>query len=103
MSTKLNLVSIILTDLTRNLLRVLLFLTVLISAIAVILSSHHNRQLLIQKERALQDRDRLDVEWRNLILEQGALTEHNRIESLVKQKLDMYRPGSDEEVVVRVK
>jgi cell division protein FtsL len=59
--------------------------------------------LLIEKERALQERDRLDVEWRNLILEQGALTEHNRIESLVKEKLDMYRPGPDEEVVVQVK
>lgn len=103
MTSNFNLVSIILSDLTRNFLRVLLFLAVLLSAISVILSSHHNRQLLIEKERALQERDRLDVEWRNLILEQGALTEHNRIESLVKEKLDMYRPGPDEEVVVQVK
>ena len=103
MTSNFNLVSIILSDLTRNFLRVLLFLAVLFSAISVILSSHHNRQLLIEKERALQERDRLDVEWRNLILEQGALTEHNRIESLVKEKLDMYRPGPDEEVVVQVK
>lgn len=103
MTNNFNLVTIILTDITRNLLRVLLFTAVLISALAVILSAHHNRQLLIEKERALQERDRLDVEWRNLILEQGALTEHNRIESLVMEQLDMYRPGPEEEVVVRVK
>lgn len=103
MTNNFNLVTIILTDITRNLLRVLLFIAVLISALAVILSSHHNRQLLIEKERALQERDRLDVEWRNLILEQGALTEHNRIESLVKDQLNMYRPGPEEEIVVRVK
>ncbi len=103
MTNNFNLVTIILTDITRNLLRVLLFTAVLISAIAVILSSHSNRQLLIEKEKALQERDRLDVEWRNLILEQGALTEHNRIESLVKEQLDMYRPNPEEEVVVRVK
>lgn len=103
MTSNFNLVTIILSDLTRNFLRVMLFLMVLGTAIAVIMSSHHNRQLLIEKERALQERDRLDVEWRNLILEQGALTEHNRIESKVKEKLSMYRPGPDEEVVVRVK
>lgn len=103
MTSNFSLVSIMLSDLTRNSLRVLLFLMVLLSAIAVIMSSHHNRQLLIEKEQALQERDRLDVQWRNLILEQGALTEHNRIESLVKEKLSMYRPGPGEEVVVRVK
>lgn len=103
MTNNFNLATIILTDITRNLLRVLLFIAVLISALAVILSSHHNRQLLIEKEKALQERDRLDVEWRNLILEQGALTEHNRIESLVKDQLNMYRPGPEEEIVVRVK
>ena len=103
MTSSFKLLSIIVSDITRNLLRVLLFLLVVASAIAVILSSHHNRQLMIKKEKALQERDRLDVEWRNLILEQGALTEHNRIESLVEKKLNMYRPGPDEEVVVRVK
>lgn len=103
MTNNFNLVTIILTDLTRNFLRVLLFIAVLGSAVAVILSSHHNRQLLMEKERALQERDRLDIEWRNLILEQGALSEHNRIESLVKKQLQMYRPGPDEEIVVRVR
>lgn len=97
------LVTLILTDMTRHPLRVLLFLAVIASAIAVILSTHHNRQMIISLEKTMQERDRLDVEWRNLILEQGALTEHNRIEALVKENLDMYRPSPEEEVVVRVK
>ncbi len=97
------LVTIILTDMTRNLFRVLLVIAVLGSAIAVILSTHHNRQMLIQMESAMQERDSLDVEWRNLVLEQGALSEHNRIESIVKKQLDMYRPSPEDEVVVRVK
>lgn len=97
------LVTIILTDLTRHLLRVLLFLAVVASAIAVILSSHHNRQMHIALEKTMVERDELDVEWRNLVLEQGALSEHNRVESLVKKNLGMYRPSPEEEVVVRVK
>jgi cell division protein FtsL len=31
------------------------------------------------------------------------LTEHNRIETMVKKQLDMHRPGPDEEIVVRIK
>ncbi|MBE1300080.1 MAG: cell division protein FtsL [Alteromonadaceae bacterium] len=97
------LVTIILTDLTRHLFRVLLFIAVLGSAVAVILSTHHNRQMIIEMENTMQERDALDVEWRNLVLEQGALSEHNRIESIVKKQLGMYRPSPEEEVVVRVK
>ena len=70
---------------------------------AVILSSHHNRQQVIALEDLMQEKDELDVEWRNLVLEQRALTEHNRIETLVEKQLDMYRPTADDEVVVRLK
>ena len=101
--TNFNLLLILVSDLARNKLRVLLYLVVLSSAISVILSSHHNRQQNIALEELMREKDDLDVEWRNLVLEQRALTEHNRIESLVKNKLEMHRPKADEEVVVKVK
>ena len=101
--TNFNLASLIVAELARHPLRVLLFLGVLASAAAVILSSHHNRQMAISLEALMQEKDQLDVEWRHLILEQSALTEHNRIENLVKQQLGMHRPSPDEEVVVRLK
>ena len=102
-TTNLSLVRIIILDVWRHPLRILLFLAVLGSAVAVVLSTHHNRQLLIEKEKLMAERDALDVEWRNLVLEQSALTEHNRIAAKVQKQLGMYRPASDEEVVVRVK
>ncbi|WP_268406349.1 cell division protein FtsL [Alteromonas sp. a30] len=101
--TNFNLVRIIATDVARHPVRVLLFLVVLASAIGVILATHHNRQLSIEKEQLMAERDRLDVEWRNLVLEQSALTEHTRIESRVQKQLGMYRPTPVEEVVVRLK
>lgn len=101
--TNFNLLSFIVADLARQPLRVLLFLAVLISAIAVILSAHHNRQMSIAVEKLMQQQDHLDVEWRHLVLEQSALTEHNRIETLVEKQLDMHRPEPEEEVVVRIK
>ncbi len=102
-TTNFSLLLILVTDLTRNKLRVLLYLMVMVSAMAVILSSHNNREQLIAMEALMQERDELDVEWRNLVLEQRALTEHNRIESLVKKQLNMHRPNAKEEVVVRLK
>ncbi|MCW8091634.1 cell division protein FtsL [Alteromonas sp. ASW11-130] len=100
-STNFNLLLIIISDLTRNKLRVLLYLMVLVSAFAVILSTHNNRQQIIALEKHMQEKDALDVQWRNLVLEQRALTEHNRIEALVEKHLNMRRPTVDEEVVVR--
>ena len=102
-STNFKLLLIIVSDLTRNKLRVLLYLAVLLSGMAVILGSHQNRQQVIALEDLMQQKDELDVEWRNLVLEQRALTEHNRIETLVEKQLDMYRPTADDEVVVRLK
>lgn len=101
--TNFNLLLILVTDLTRHKLRVLLFILVIGSAIAVIMSSHQNRQQTIALEQLMREKDNLDVEWRNLVLEQRALTEHNRIEAMVEKQLDMYRPGVNDEVVVRVK
>ncbi len=97
-----NLVDILLTDLTRNFVRVLLFLAVMVSAFGVVLSAQYNRQLSIQVEALMQEQDRLDVEWRHLVLEQSALTEHNRIETLVNKKLNMKRPDVDSEIVVKI-
>lgn len=101
--TNFNLVAIIFSELARHPIRVLLFLMVLISAFAVILSAHHNRQMSIELEALMQQQDQLDIEWRHLILEQGALTDHNRIELAMKRQLDMRRPSPEEEVVVRLK
>ena len=102
-NTNFNLFSFVAADLSRHPVRVLLFLALLVSAGLVILSAHHNRQMSITIERLMQQKDQLDVEWRNLVLEQSALTEHNRIEALVKSQLNMHRPLPSEEVVVRIK
>lgn len=102
-TTNFNLVALILNDLTRNPLRVLLYLCVLVSALAVILSAHLNRQMAINYEQLMQQKDQLDIEWRHLVLEQTALTEHNRIDQAVAQKLAMRRPSPEQEKVVRLK
>lgn len=78
-----------------------LLVLVLMSALGVVLITHHSRQLIAQQEQLLIERDQLDIEWRNQILEENSLAEHSRIERLAEKELEMKRPSRDSEVVVQ--
>ena len=101
--TNFNLLGIIMSDLSRHLFLIILFFAVIASALAVINSTHQNRQLVMEHERLIQEKDALDIQWRHLIIEQSALTEHNRIERAVQDKLNMRRPSREDEILLRVK
>ncbi|MHC6224151.1 cell division protein FtsL [Pseudomonas sp. X10] len=77
-------------------LMLLLFVGVLVSAIAVSYSAHWNRQLLNTLYGELSDRDKAQAEWGRLILEQSTWTAHSRIETLASEQLKMRVPAADE-------
>ena len=77
-------------------LMLLLFIGVLVSAIAVSYSAHWNRQLLNTLYNELSERDKAQAEWGRLILEQSTWTAHSRIESLAAGQLKMRVPNADE-------
>jgi len=74
----------------------LLFVGVLVSAIAVSYSAHWNRQLLNTLYGELNERDKAQAEWGRLILEQSTWTAASRIESLASEQLKMRVPAADE-------
>ncbi|WP_367987232.1 cell division protein FtsL [Vibrio sp. NTOU-M3] len=84
--------------------RVPLILLVLIfaTAMGIVFTTHHSRQAISEKDQALIERERLDNEWRNLLLEETALAEHSRVQAVAKQDLEMKRPDSDKEVVINL-
>lgn len=92
----------VIKHLGANWLSLLTYSLVMLSAFTVISTTHNNRQLSIQLEGLMQQQDELDVQWRHLVLEQSALTEHNRIENLVNRELKMFRPKPEDEVIVSV-
>lgn len=98
-----NLAKIIALDLL-TIGRVPLVLLVLIfaSAMGVVFTTHHTRQAVTEKDQALVERERLDNEWRNLLLEETALAEHSRVQAVAKQELEMKRPESDKEVIIHL-
>lgn len=89
-------------DIQRHLLTYFMLALVLISAFAVIYFTHLNRQTTSQLEVLLSERDELDIEWRNLLLEQNSLAEHSAIESKAKKVLNMARPDADSEIVIKL-
>ncbi|OCW97975.1 cell division protein FtsL [Alishewanella sp. HH-ZS] len=79
----------------------LLLLACVLTALAVVQMAHLNRQLTIQQDQNYQQRDQLDTEWRNLLLEQRALAEHSRVEEIARRQLNMERPSGNRDITVR--
>lgn len=78
-----------------------LLVLVLISALGVVYITHQSRQLVAQQELLLIERDDLDIEWRNQLLEENSLAEHSRIETQAEKELEMKRPNAANEIVVQ--
>ncbi|RLV58953.1 cell division protein FtsL [Parashewanella curva] len=99
---QLSLPKIVLQDLWNHKWVLLLMLFVLLNAVAVVYYSYASRKLISEWDRLLQQRDQLDVEWRNLLLEEQSQTEHSRIIRIATKQLHMKRPLPNEEVVVKL-
>ena len=78
----------------------LLWLAVLASAVAVARARHEARTLFVQLERLSAERDRLNIEWGQLQLEQSAWSNHGFVESVASRRLRMTLPKPDEVRIV---
>lgn len=58
------------------------------------------RLLTAQREQLVLERDALDIEWRNLILEENALGDHSRVERIATEKLQMQHVDPSQENIV---
>ena len=90
----------LLQDLRRYKYVIMLMLLVIATALSVIYIAHQNRQLTSERDQLLSNRDLLDREWRHLVVEQNALTEHSRVERIAQEQLGMVDVTRHQEVVV---
>jgi cell division protein FtsL len=77
-----------------------LWLAVLASAIAVVRARHEARTLFVQLEQLSAERDRLNIEWGQLQLEQSAWSNHGFVERVASDRLRMTLPRPDEVRIV---
>ncbi|EEP92806.1 Cell division protein ftsL [Yersinia kristensenii ATCC 33638] len=88
-------------DLIRNAkIPLILLIAVLVSAVLVVTTAHRTRLLTAEREQLVLERDALDIEWRNLILEENALGDHSRVESIAIDKLKMQHVDPSQENIV---
>jgi len=83
------------------LLVITLALAVLVSAIAVIEAKHESRKRFVALQNLEMERDRMNVEWGQLQLEQGTWATHSRIESIAYKQLHMVIPEMESIVIIK--
>ena len=83
-------------------LSITLVLLVVISALAVVGLRHQSRMSFAELQSLRTERDNLDIEWGRLLLEQGAWSQHQRVESIARTKLGMKTPEAREVVILNL-
>jgi cell division protein FtsL len=70
----------------------LLWLVVLGSAAGAIYVKHRARELFVELEKVNRERDRLEIEWGQLQLEQSSWSTHAFVENVAATNLGMRTP-----------
>jgi cell division protein FtsL len=78
----------------------LLVVAVVTCAMLVIELRHRNRMAFVQLQSVQAQRDALNTETGQLLLEEGTWAEHRRVEGLARERLGMSIPQSQQVVVV---
>ncbi|UYF98530.1 MULTISPECIES: cell division protein FtsL [unclassified Halomonas] len=78
-----------------------LFLACLLTALAVVVTTHMTRTQFAQLQRLEQEKNQLQTEWGQLLLEEGAWSTPARVEQIATERLEMRIPDVDDVEVIR--
>ena len=78
----------------------ILMLAVVMSAVTVVRTHHVRRSLFVELDQIEAHRDRLQIEWGRLQLEQSTWAANDRIERIAAEKLDLFLPSADATVLI---
>jgi len=73
-----------------------LVVLVLVSALSVVTLRQQSRMSFAQLQNLERQRDNLNIEWGRLLLEQGAWSQHQRVEKIAHMRLGMQIPESNQ-------
>ncbi|GAA0580297.1 cell division protein FtsL [Halomonas salifodinae] len=73
----------------------------LVSAVAVVASSHLTREQYARLQRLEREHNQLQTEWGQLLLEESAWSSPARVERLAVERLEMRLPDVHEAEVIR--
>lgn len=84
-------------------LQIVLLISVLLSALAVIYTTNIYRVSFSQLQQANQREHELQLQWGQLLLEQASLETPARVEQLARQKLQMNLPVNNQIYMLHLK
>ncbi|VFP78585.1 Cell division protein FtsL [Candidatus Erwinia haradaeae] len=89
-STRCSLSSLIAMDLIRHSkIPIFLLIVVVVSSFFVVITAYKTRLSITEREKLILECDALDTEWRNLILEENALSKYHSNESVSPSSMQM--------------
>ncbi|MFW2403535.1 MAG: cell division protein FtsL [Gammaproteobacteria bacterium] len=66
------------------------------SAIASVYAKHESRKLFTELQALSTERDKMEVEWGKLQIEQSTWSTYGRVEQLAREQMDMRVPPPEE-------
>lgn len=78
-----------------------LFLCCMATGLAVVTTTHMTRVQFAQLQQLEQEKNQLQTEWGQLLLEEGAWSTPARIEQIAMERLDMRIPDVNDVEVIR--
>jgi cell division protein FtsL len=73
----------------------------LLSALGVVYAKHESRKLFIELQDLRAERDKMNIEFGKLQLEQSTWAAHGRVERIARNKLHMTIPSTNSVVMVK--
>lgn len=73
-----------------------------LSALAVVISDYDSRRLFRELQEYRSEARALEVDWKRLLLEEGAWQDHARIEQIARDQLGMRTPQDQEILMMRL-
>ena len=88
-------------QLGRFVIPLLLIFAVMASAIGGIYAKHEARKSFMELQRLNMQRDRMEVEWGQLQIEQSTWSTYARVEQLARENMKMRPPTADEMMLLQ--
>lgn len=80
----------------KRLAELALVLAVVVSAIATVYAKHESRKLYSELQVLQRERDRLEMEWGQLQIEQSTWSTHARVERMAREEIGMGEPRPEQ-------
>lgn len=86
---------------SNAILLTVLFATVLVSSVGAVYARHESRRLFIELQLLVNGRDRLNIDWGRLQIEQSTWASPGRVEQMARDRLHMSVPDPSRVVIIR--